>query len=149
MGSVTVAQHLHAVIAFFNDNNGTCGIERDTNVKVELAGACSFAAYGAEMRAVAVAQNLNTMVAIVGNNKVAAACCLLLPTAMGLANADASAASAAAAAIVPLLKFAHCSLQNKTQNASHHNPPSLVRDRLFLFICMARAACRYSLRLSL
>ena len=71
MGAVVVAQHLHAMIACFNDNNVTCGIERDTRGTVELAGACSFAADGAEMRAVAVAQNLHTMVAMVGNNKVA------------------------------------------------------------------------------
>ena len=69
MGAVTVAQHLHAMIALFKDNNVTCGIERDTRGLLELAGACSFAA--AQMLAVAVAQNLNTMVAIVGNNKVA------------------------------------------------------------------------------
>ena len=59
------------MIAFFNDNNVTCGIERSTRGILEFAGACSFAADGAEMRAVAVAQNLNTMIAKVGNNKVA------------------------------------------------------------------------------
>ena len=71
MGAITVAQHLHAIIAEFNDNNVTCGIERNTRGKLKLAGACSFAADGAEMCAVAVAQNLNTMVVTVGNNKVA------------------------------------------------------------------------------
>ena len=55
MGAVAVAQHLHAMIALFKDNNVTCGIERDTRGILELAGACSFAADGAEMRAVAVA----------------------------------------------------------------------------------------------
>ena len=30
MGAVAVAQHLHAMIASFNYNNVTCGIERDT-----------------------------------------------------------------------------------------------------------------------
>jgi hypothetical protein len=59
------------MIAWFNNNNVTCGIERDTRRTVELAGACSFAADCAQIRAVAVAQNLNTMVVIVGNNKVA------------------------------------------------------------------------------
>ena len=38
---------------------------------MELAGACSSAADGADMRAVAVAQHLHAMVATVGNNKVA------------------------------------------------------------------------------
>ena len=71
MGAIAVAQHLHAMIAFFNNNNVTCGIERDTRGILELAGAYSFAADGAEMRAVTVAQNLNTMVGTVGNNKVA------------------------------------------------------------------------------
>jgi len=71
MGAVAVAQHLHAMTAPFNNNNVTCGIERDARGILELAGACSSAADGAEMRAVAVAQNLNTMVVIVGNNKVA------------------------------------------------------------------------------
>jgi len=71
MGAVAVAQHLHAMIVLINNNNVTCGIERDTRGIVKLAGACSFTADGAEMRAVAVAQNLNTMVVIVGNNKIA------------------------------------------------------------------------------
>jgi hypothetical protein len=75
MGAVAVAQHLHAMIAPINNNNVTCGIERDTGGIVELAGASSSApapaADGAEMLAVAVAQNLNTMAVTVGNNKVA------------------------------------------------------------------------------
>jgi hypothetical protein len=71
MGAITVAQHLHAMIAVINNNNVTCGIERDARGMLELAGACSSAADGAEMRAVAVAQDLNTMEAVVGNNKVA------------------------------------------------------------------------------
>jgi hypothetical protein len=70
MGAVAVAQDLHAMIASIN-YNVTCGIERDTCEILELAGACSFAADFAEMRAVAVVQNLNKMVVIVGNNKVA------------------------------------------------------------------------------
>ena len=70
MGAIAVAQHLHAIITFLNDNNVTCGIERDTRGPSELAGACSSAADGAEMRAVAVAQNLHILIAIVGNNKV-------------------------------------------------------------------------------
>ena len=69
MGAVAVAQHLHAMIVLFNNNDVTCGIERYTRGKVELAGACSSAADGAEVRAVAVAQNLNA--ATFGNNKVA------------------------------------------------------------------------------
>ena len=73
MGAVTVAQHLHATIASFNNNNVTCGIERDTKGMSELAGACSLAADGAEMRAVAVAQNLNTVAARFSHDKVALA----------------------------------------------------------------------------
>ena len=69
MRAVAVAQHLHAMVAVFNYNNVTVGIERDANGTLELAGACSSAADGADMRAVAVAQHLNTMVLIVGNNK--------------------------------------------------------------------------------
>ena len=71
MGAVAVAQHLHAMVALFNDNNVTCSIERDTRGTCELASAFSFAADGAEVLAVAVAQNLNTMGVEVGNNKVA------------------------------------------------------------------------------
>ena len=52
-------------------NNLTGGIERDARGILELADACSSAADGADMRAVAVAQHLNTMIATVGNNKVA------------------------------------------------------------------------------
>ena len=71
MGAVAVAQHLHAMVAPFNYNNVTGGIERNARGTLELAGAFSFAADGADMRAVAVAQHLHTMVARVGNNKVA------------------------------------------------------------------------------
>ncbi len=71
MGAVNVAQHLHSIIACFNYNIVTCGIERDTSGKSELASACSCAADGADMHAVAVAQNFDTMVERVGNNKVA------------------------------------------------------------------------------
>ena len=71
MGAVAVAQHLHAMVDLFNYNNVTGGIERDARGMLELAGACSFAADGADMRAVAVAQHLHTIVARVGNNKVA------------------------------------------------------------------------------
>ena len=71
MGAVTVAQHLHAMVAVFNYNNVTGGIERDARGTLELAGACSSAADGADMRAVAVAQHLHAMVVTVGNNKVA------------------------------------------------------------------------------
>ena len=71
MGAVAVAQHLHALVALFNYNNVTGGIERDASGILELAGACSFAADGADMRAVAVAQHLHAMVVTVGNNKVA------------------------------------------------------------------------------
>ena len=71
MGAVAVAQHLHAMVALFNNNNVAGGIERDTRRTIEFAGACSSAADGADMRAVAVAQYLHTIVAIVGNNKVA------------------------------------------------------------------------------
>jgi len=93
MGAVAVAQHLHAMIAAFNNNNVTCGIERDTHGPFELAGACSFAADGAEMRAVAVAQNLNTMVATVGNNKVAFA----VKCNTAIASSDLPVAAALAA----------------------------------------------------
>ena len=71
MRAVAVAQHLHTMVAFFNDNNVTGGIERDARGPMELSGACSFAADGADMRAVAVAQYLHTMVEKVRNNKVA------------------------------------------------------------------------------
>ena len=71
MVAVAVAQHLHAIICFLNDNNVTCGIERDTRGIVEFACICSSAADGSDMRAIAVAQNLNTMVATVSNYKAA------------------------------------------------------------------------------
>ena len=71
MRAVAVAQHLHAMVATFNNNNVTDGIERDARGILELAGACSFVADVADIRAVAVAQHLHAMVAIVGNNKVA------------------------------------------------------------------------------
>ncbi len=71
VGAVAVAQHLHAIVAVFNYNNVTGGIERDACGIFELAGACSFAADGSDMRAVDVAQHLHTMVAAVCNNKVA------------------------------------------------------------------------------
>jgi hypothetical protein len=58
------------MIEVFNNNNVTCGIERDTRGIVEPAGACSSATDCAEMCPVTVAQNLNTMVAFVGNNKI-------------------------------------------------------------------------------
>ena len=71
MGAVAVAQHLHAMVVAINDNNVTGGIERDARGILELAGAFSSAADGADMGAVAVAQHLHAMVAPVGNNKVA------------------------------------------------------------------------------
>ena len=71
MGAVAVAQHLHAMVDAFNNNDVTGGIERDARGTFDLAGACSFAADGADMRTVAVAQHLHTMVARVRNNKVA------------------------------------------------------------------------------
>ena len=71
MGAVAVAQHLHEIVALINNNNVTGGIERDARGIRELAGACSSATDGADMRAVAVAQHLHTMVVTVGNNKVA------------------------------------------------------------------------------
>ena len=58
MCAVAVAQHLHALIAVFNYNNVTCGIERDARGTCELAGACSSAADGAEMRAIICAPSL-------------------------------------------------------------------------------------------
>ena len=39
MGAVAVAQHLHALVAEFNNNNVTGGIERDARGTLELAGA--------------------------------------------------------------------------------------------------------------
>ena len=71
MGAVAVAQHLHAMVATFNNNNVAGGIERDARGISELARAFSFAADGADMLAVDVAQHLHTMVGTVGNNKVA------------------------------------------------------------------------------
>ena len=71
MGAVAVAQHLHAMAVSFNNNNVTGGIERDARGTFELAGACSSAADGADMRAVAVAQHLHAVVVSIGNNKVA------------------------------------------------------------------------------
>ena len=70
MGAVAVAQHLHAMVACFNYNNVTGGIERDARGTVELASACSYAADGADMGAVAVAQHLHAMVALINYNNV-------------------------------------------------------------------------------
>ncbi len=39
MGAVAIAQHLHAMIVLFNNNNVPCGIERNTHGILELAGA--------------------------------------------------------------------------------------------------------------
>ena len=92
MGAVAVAQHLHAV-AVINYNNVAGGIERDARGILELADACSSAADGADMRAVAVAQHLNTMIATVGNNKVALA--VKRNTAMASSELPVAAALAA------------------------------------------------------
>ena len=73
MGAVAVAQHLHAMLALVNYNNVTGGIERDARGILESAGACSFAADGADVSSVTVTKNLHSMVAPVGNNKVALA----------------------------------------------------------------------------
>jgi hypothetical protein len=58
----TVAQHLHENFVAINNNNVTCGIERNTRGTLELTGACSIAAYGA----VEVAQHFKNMVGTVG-----------------------------------------------------------------------------------
>ena len=56
-----------------NNNNVAGGIERDANRMLELTCSRSLAADGADVRAVTVAKNLQSMVAAVGNNKVALA----------------------------------------------------------------------------
>ncbi len=71
MGAVAEAQYLHAMVAVINNNNVTGGIERDARGTLELAGAFSSAADGADMLTIVVAQHLHTMVVKVGNNKVA------------------------------------------------------------------------------
>ena len=58
-----------------------------------MAGACSFAADGSKMHTIAVAQNLNTMVATVGNNKVAFA----VKRNTAIASSELSVAAATAA----------------------------------------------------
>ena len=74
MGAVAVAQNLHAMVAVFNNNNVTRGIECDAHRQFESAGAISFAADGADMGAVAVAQHLHAMVVtVVKNSNVALA----------------------------------------------------------------------------
>ena len=73
MRAVTVAKHLHAMVAILNNNNAAGGIECDANRMLELACSRSLAADGADVRAVTVAKNLQSMVAAVGNNKVALA----------------------------------------------------------------------------
>ena len=96
MSAVAVAQHLHAMVAFFDYNNVTGGIERDARGTLELASAYSSAADGADMRAVAVAQHLHTMVVTVGNNKVAFA--VKRNTAIAIAKAYCELPVAAALA---------------------------------------------------
>ncbi len=64
--AVAVAQHLHAMIASFSDNNVTSGIECNTGGMSKSPGACSFTTDGAKIRGVTVAQNLNMMVAASG-----------------------------------------------------------------------------------
>ena len=54
-----------------NDNNVAGGIERDARGILELTCSRSLAADGADVGAVTVANNLHSMVAFVGNNKVA------------------------------------------------------------------------------
>ena len=76
MRAVAVAKHLHAMVAKVNDNNVAGGIERDANGMLELTCSRSLAADshdGADVGAVTVANNLHSMVAAVGNNKVALA----------------------------------------------------------------------------
>ena len=70
MGAVGIPQHLHAITADFNNNEVASGIERDARRTLELAGACPLAADGADVRAIAAAQHLNTMVAVLGYDKV-------------------------------------------------------------------------------
>jgi hypothetical protein len=70
MAAVCIPQHLHAIAAVLNNNKVAEGIERDARRMLELTGACPLAADCEDVRAVAVAQQLNTMVAAIGYNKV-------------------------------------------------------------------------------
>jgi hypothetical protein len=73
---------LQPAIAGLHGNNCSCGVEGDGRGIFESVAACSFAADAADLRAVAAAKTLNTLIATVGSNTIAfavkrhtAACC--------------------------------------------------------------------------
>ena len=80
------------MVAVLNNDNVAGSIERDATRILELTCSRSSAADGADVRAVTVANNLHSMVAPVGNNKVALAvkrdaakACFELPVAPAFA----------------------------------------------------------------
>ena len=54
MGSISIIQHLHAMIAIFNHNQLPRAVQRDTHRSIELAVACAPLADGPQVLPVAV-----------------------------------------------------------------------------------------------
>ena len=111
MGPIAVAKHLHAMVVTVDYNNMPRAIERDASGIRELAGPGSLAADGADMRAVTVADNLHSIVTMVGNNKVAFTVKSDTTTASSeLSVAAASAADGAHEGAVAHSKHLHASV---------------------------------------
>ena len=73
MGAVAVAQHLHAMIAVFRNNDVPRAIKRCAPWIIELPLPFSFAADGAQVRPVDVAKHLDAMIFTIGHHQVALA----------------------------------------------------------------------------
>ena len=74
MSAVTVAQHLHAMIATVGNNKVAFAVKRNTAIaSAELPVAAALAADGAHVGAVAQPMHLHTSVAAVKNSNVALA----------------------------------------------------------------------------
>ena len=81
------------MVAVLNNDNVAGSIERDATRILELTCSRSSAADGADVRAVTVANNLHSMVAPVGSNKVALA--VKRDTVIAFCELSGAAASAA------------------------------------------------------
>ncbi len=71
MGTVAVAQHLHAIAVVFRHNDVPRAIKRYAPGTIEPPVPCSLAADGAQVRPVDVAKHLNAMVVTIGHHQVA------------------------------------------------------------------------------
>ncbi len=73
MGAVAVAQHLHAIAIVLRYNDVPRAIKRYAPGALELPVPCSIAADAAQVRPVAVPQDLNTIVVTIAHHQVALA----------------------------------------------------------------------------